>query len=86
MLQVAEQETYVAEIYEKLLGHRPDEDGLAHYTGMLERGELIRPEFVRHLKNSTEYWRRCFPGDIPRRSLENTALNDRETQEKKTVL
>jgi MoaA/NifB/PqqE/SkfB family radical SAM enzyme len=86
MPQAARQDTYVAEIYEKLLGHRPDEDGLAHYTGMLERGEITRPELVRHLKSSTEYWLRRFPGDIPRRSLENTALNDRETREKKTVL
>ena len=86
MPQGADQETYVAEIYLKLLGRQPDNEGLAHYTGRLERGELTRPEFVRHLKNSTEYWLRRFPGDIPRRSLENTALNDREIREKKTVL
>jgi MoaA/NifB/PqqE/SkfB family radical SAM enzyme len=86
MRQAAEQETYVAEIYVKLLGHAPDNDGLARYAGMLDRGELTRPEFVSHLKNSTEYWLRRFPGEIPRRTLENAALNDRETREKKAVL
>ena len=86
MLQAAEQEMYVAEIYMKLLGRHPDNDGLIHYTGMLDRGELTRPEFVRCMKNSTEYWLRCSPGNFRRRSLENTALNDRETREKKTIL
>lgn len=86
MLRTEEQKARVAEIYTKLLGHGPDENGLARYAGMLERGELTQTELVRHLKNSTEYWLRRFPGDIPRRTLENTALNDRETREKKGIL
>ncbi len=79
-------EAYIEEIYGTLLGRKPDKDGLAHYAGQLDRGELTRPEFVRCLKNSIEYWLGRFPGDVPRLSLENTALNDRETREKRTVL
>ncbi len=86
MNQIPGTEAYVEEIYRKLLGREPDKEGLAHYAGRLDREEMTRPEFVRYLKNSTEYWLRRFPGDIPRRSLENTALNDRETREKRTVL
>jgi len=84
MQQAAQVDAYIVEIYEKLLGRRPDNDGLTYYADKLERGELTRVEFVHHLKNSTEYWLRRFPGDIPRRALENTALNDRETREKKS--
>jgi len=81
-----ETEAYVAEIYGKLLGRKPDPDGLAHYARLLDDGKMTRPEFVRDLKNSTEYWLRRFPGDVPRRSLENTSLNDREIRERRTVL
>ena len=86
MHQTSPTEAYIEEMYGKLLGRKPDKAGLDHYTGMLARGELTRTEFVHHLKNSTEYWLRRFPGDIPRRALENTALNDREIREKRTVL
>jgi MoaA/NifB/PqqE/SkfB family radical SAM enzyme len=86
MHQASQTGAYIEEIYGKLLGRKPDKEGLAYYTGRLDRGELTLPEFVRQLKNSTEYWLRRFPGDIPRRTLENTVLNDRETREKRTVL
>jgi MoaA/NifB/PqqE/SkfB family radical SAM enzyme len=86
MHQTSSTEAYIEEIYGKLLGRKPDKEGLSHYLGMLDRGELTHTEFVHNLKNSTEYWLRRFPGDIPRRALENIALNDREIREKRTVL
>jgi MoaA/NifB/PqqE/SkfB family radical SAM enzyme len=86
MHPISQTEAYIDEIYAKLFGRRPDKDGLAHCVDKLDRGELTRPELVRDLKNSDEYWLRRFPGDIPRRSLQNTDLNDREIRERRTVL
>jgi MoaA/NifB/PqqE/SkfB family radical SAM enzyme len=45
----------------------------------------VDPRRIRRREELTGIIRR-FPGDIPRRSLENTALNDRETREKRTAL
>ena len=52
----------------------------------LESGRLTRIEIVRHMKNSHEGWLRLFPGEIPRRTIENDSLNDEEIRAGKSEL
>ena len=77
---------FIATAYRTLLGREADAEGQAHYRQELESGRMTRTEMVRHMKNSHEGWLRLFPGEIPRRTVDNDRLNDAEARAGKSEL
>lgn len=83
---VPDAEAFIKNAYRALLGRDPDESGLAHSRDELENGRITRIELVRNLKNSLEGWLRLFPGEIPRRTMENDSLGEAEIRAGMTEL
>jgi hypothetical protein len=46
---------FIAAVYRDLLGREPDAGGLAHFSDLLDRGVVTRPQLVRLIENSLEY-------------------------------